>query len=52
MDKGASVKDLQQNTRVTNSMHFAMTDIYICTFIYVCILSTSSESLGCMVNIQ
>lgn len=26
--------------------------IYICTFIYVCILSTSSESLGCMVNIQ
>lgn len=48
-----SVKDLKQNASVNKSVHFAVTDIHtICTFIYVCIHSASSESLGCMVNIQ
>lgn len=47
------MKDLKQSTSVNKSVHFAVTDIHtICTFIYVCIHSASSESLGCMVNIQ
>lgn len=48
-----SVKDLRQNAGINKSVRFAVTDIHtICTFIYVCIHSASSESLGCIVNIQ